>query len=433
MSNMKRREFIKVAGAAGAATGLGLMGMPMKAAAGGGHVIVIGGGYGGTIAAKYIRMADAGIKVTLIEQNRTYHSCPFSNTVIGGLNDIGFIEHTYDGLASKHGVNIVHDTVTGIDAAKRTVTTVSGSTMSYDRLVVSPGIDFRYDTIEGYDEKASWQVPHAWKAGPQTSLLRAQLEAMPNGGTFVIATPPNPFRCPPGPYERISLVANYFKNHKPNSKIVVLDSKDKFSKQGLFTAGWTKHYGYGTDDSMITWVSKANDGTVKAVDADKRVAITEFSEHQADVLNVIPAQKAGHIAHVAGLVDDSGWCPVDHKTFESTIHPNIHVIGDASIASPLPKSGYAANSEAKVCAAAVVDLMNGRDVGTPAWVNTCYSLVTPNHGISVAMVYDYTADGKIGKVKGSGGLTPADGNNQMEAIYAQSWYANIMSDMFSGT
>ncbi len=432
MSNMKRRDFIKVAGAAGAATGLGLAGFPMQASAGGAHVIVIGGGYGGTIAAKYLRLGDPSIKVTLIEANKTYHSCPFSNTVIGGLNDIGFIEHTYDGLASKHGVNIVHDYVTGIDAGKKTVSLKSGGSMSYDKVIVSPGIDFKWDTIEGYDENASHQVAHAWKAGPQTELLRKQLAAMPDGGTFVIATPPNPFRCPPGPYERVSLVANYFKNHKPKSKIVILDSKDKFSKQGLFTAGWKQHYGYGTDNSMIEWVSKANDGTVGGVNADTRTAVTEFGEHKADVLNVIPAQTAGKIAYTAGLVDKSGWCPVDQKTFESTIHKDVYVIGDASIAKPLPKSGYSANSEAKVCAAAIVDQLNGRDPGTPSLVNTCYSLITPNHGISVAMVYDF--DGKkIGKVKGSGGLTPKGGNHQMEAIYASSWYSNIMDDMFSGT
>ena len=252
---------------------------------------------------------------------------------------------------------------------------------------------------------------------------------MPEGGVFAMVAPPNPFRCPPGPYERASLVANYLKQHKPKSKVLILDSKDKFSKQGLFKAGWEKLYGFGTDKSMIEWRSKADDGTVLGVDAKNRVAMTEFDEIKADVLNVIPAQKAGKIAHQAGLTNDSGWCPVDGKTFESTQRRGIHVVGDAAIASPLPKSGYAANSQAKVVASAVVAMVNGEEPPTPTWVNTCYSLVGPQWGISVAMVYDLQ-DNKVVKVKGSGGLTPKGGNHLMEAIYAESWYNNIIDDIF---
>jgi sulfide dehydrogenase [flavocytochrome c] flavoprotein subunit len=227
----------------------------------------------------------------------------------------------------------------------------------------------------------------------------------------------------------VSLVSNYFKNHKPRSKVLVLDSKDAFSKKGLFEAGWEQHYGYNTDNSMIEWRPKSQDGLVRRVDADRRIAYTEFEDVEADVLNVVPAQKAGLIAEAAGLTDDSGWCPVDQITWESTKHPGIHVIGDAAIQSPLPKSGYAANSEAKVCAAAVSAMLKGEEAPAPSWVNTCYSLVTPTHGISVAMVYA-PEDGSVSKVEGSGGLTPMGGNYAMEAIYAESWYQNIIDDMF---
>ncbi len=430
MGDLTRRNFIKLAGATGAATSLTLVGCgtagPMG---GGGQVVVVGGGTGGATAAKYIRKLAPSIEVTLIEPAKEYVTCYMSNWYIGGLRDRKSITHGFDNLANKHGVKVVHDTVTAIDADAKKVKTAGGESFSYDRCIVAPGIDFRFDTIDGYDAAAAEKVPHAWKAGDQSTLLRKQLEAMPNGGLFVMAAPPNPFRCPPGPYERVSLVANYFKQHKPKSKILILDAKDKFSKQGLFTAGWEKLYGYGTSKSMIEWRSKANDGTVLGVDAGKRVAMTEFDEIKADVLNVIPAQKAGKIAHTAGLTNASGWCRVDGKTFESTQVKGVHVVGDASIATPLPKSGYAANSEAKVVAAAVVALLNGQEAPTPTWVNTCYSLVGPQYGISVAMVYDLK-EGKVSKVKGSGGLTPKGGNHLMEAIYAESWYNNIVDDIY---
>jgi sulfide dehydrogenase [flavocytochrome c] flavoprotein chain len=263
-------------------------------------------------------------------------------------------------------------------------------------------------------------------------LLRKQLEAMKDGGTVVICAPPNPFRCPPGPYERTSQIASYLKKHKPKSKIIVLDAKDKFSKQGLFVDGWKRHYGYETDNSMITWTPAAQGGKIESVDAAAMSVTTEFDTIKADVLNVIPAQKAGKIAFDAGLTDDSGWCPVEGKTFESTKHKGIHVIGDSSIASPLPKSGYAASSEAKVCAAAVVALLNGQEAPQPSYVNTCYSVIAPGDGISVAMVYAYK-DGKIVKVKGSGGLTPMEYDQKMrerEVLYAHSWFNNITADAF---
>ncbi|MEN8128773.1 MAG: NAD(P)/FAD-dependent oxidoreductase [Pseudomonadota bacterium] len=427
MSTLSRRNFIKLA-ATSSVAGLGVYGCAANAkkkSSGGGHVVVIGGGAGGTIAAKYIRKMDQNIKVTLIEKDAKHSTCFMSNWILADIRDLDSLTHSYDKLASNHDIKIVHDTVTEIDAAGKKVKTAGGKSIAYDRCIVSPGVSFRWDSIEGYDESASHKVPHAWFAGQQTALLHKQLQAMPNGGLFVLAAPPNPFKCPPGPYERASLVAHYLKTKKPKSKVLILDAKDKFSKQGLFTAGWEKLY-----PGMIEWRSKANDGKVLGIDADKRVAMTEFDEIEADVLNVIPAQKAGHIAEVAGLTDDTGWCPVHHNTWESKIHPGVHVIGDAAIQAPLPKSGYAANSEAKVCAAAVVALLNGEEQPTPSWVNTCYSLIGPNYGISVAMVYNLTAEGKVGKIKGSGGLTPKDGNNALEAVYAKSWYTNIVSDMF---
>ncbi len=427
--SIKRRQFIKAAGAVGAATGLSLSGLRLASAGSGKHVVVVGGGAGGATCAKYIRHFDPSVKVTVIEPKTEFATCFMSNWVIGGLKEQNWITHGYGDWSKKHGIDVIHDLVVDIDADKQMVTTKGGKTVKYDRCVVSPGVSMKYDTIDGYSEAASHLVPHAWHAGPQTTVLRKQLEDMKDGGLFVMAAPPNPFRCPPGPYERVSLVANYLKQNKPKSKILILDSKDKFSKQGLFTAGWKQHYGFGTDDSMIEWRSKANDGTVQAVNADNRTAMTTFDEIKADVLNVIPAQTAGHIAHKAGLTDDSGWCPVNHMTWESKMHKNVHVIGDAAIASPLPKSGYAANSEGKVCAAAVVAMLKGNDAPTPSWVNTCYSLVTPSHGISVAMVYD-SKDGKVSKVEGSGGLTPTGGDYTLEAVYAESWYLNIIDDMF---
>jgi sulfide dehydrogenase [flavocytochrome c] flavoprotein subunit len=424
MNKINRRNFIKIAGSAAAASAIGF---PSIAAAGGKkQVVIVGGGVGGATAAKYIRRADTSVEVTLIEPNKHYYTCFMSNEVLGGDRSLDSIKFGYDGLAG-HGVKVVHDTVTGIDAGGRKVTTQGGQSFSYDRCIVAPGISFA-DNIEGYDAAAAEKMPHAWKAGPQTALLRKQLEAMPDGGMVLIAPPPNPFRCPPGPYERACQIAHYLKSHKPKSKILIIDKKDKFSKQGLFTQAWDRHY-----KGMIEWVKAVDTGGgVKSVNAAAGTVNTEFEEYKPAVANIIPAQKAGEIAQVAGLTDDKGWCPVDGKTFESTLHKGIHVIGDAAIQAPLPKSGYAANSEAKVVAAAVVDLVNGREPGTPSWVNTCYSIVAPDDGISVAMVYNLV-DGKVAKVAGSGGLTPMDSSpadRAREVQYAHSWFNNITSDIF---
>jgi sulfide dehydrogenase [flavocytochrome c] flavoprotein subunit len=424
MNNINRRNFIKIAGTAAAASAIGF---PSIAAAGGKkQVVIVGGGVGGATAAKYIRRADASIEVTLIEPNEHYYTCFMSNEVLGGERSMDSIKFGYDGLR-KHGVTVVHDSATAIDAAARTVTTKGGKSFSYDRCIVAPGISF-VDNIAGYDAAAAEKMPHAWKAGPQTMLLRKQLEAMPDGGMVLIAPPPNPFRCPPGPYERACQIAHYLKNHKPKSKILIIDKKDKFSKQGLFTQAWDRHY-----KGMIEWVKAVDTGGgVKSVNAAAGTVNTEFEEYKPAVANIIPAQKAGEIAQLAGLTDDSGWCPIDGRTFESTLQKGIHIVGDAAIQDPLPKSGYAANSEAKVVAAAVVDLVNGREPGTPSWVNTCYSIVAPEDGVSVAMVYNLV-DGKVAKVEGSGGLTPMDSSPEdraREVQYAYSWFNNITNDIF---
>ena len=325
-------------------------------------------------------MADDSIDVTLIEPNTEYYTCFMSNEVLSGHRKMDSIRVTYDGLKG-HGVNVVHDTVTAIDPAGKSVTTAGGQSIAYDRCIVAPGISFK-DNIEGYDDAAMAAMPHAWKAGEQTVLLRKQLEAMPDGGVVAIAAPPNPFRCPPGPYERATQIAMYLQAKKPKSKLMIFDSKDKFSKMGLFKQAFERYY-----KDTIEWVGASDGGKITRVDAAGGTLYAGDAAHKVDVANVIPAQQAGAIAIKAGLTDDSGWCPIDGRSFESTIHKGVHVIGDASIAKPLPKSGYAANSEGKTCAAAVVELLNGREPGDPSMVNTCYSVVGPDDAISVAMVY----------------------------------------------
>jgi sulfide dehydrogenase [flavocytochrome c] flavoprotein subunit len=424
---INRRTFIQTLGAAAA---VGAVGTPYLAFGATKKVVVIGGGTGGATAAKYLRLADSSIEVTLIEPNKHYYTCYLSNEVLGGNRDMDSIKFGYEGL-KKHGVKVVHDYVTGVDAAAKKVTTKGGESFDYDRCIVAPGIQLRYDTLEGYDEATSKTITHAWKAGPQTETLRKQLVDMKDGGTFVLVPPPNPFRCPPGPYERASQIADYFKREKPKSKIIILDAKPKFSKQGLFVQGWEKLYGYGTDNSMIEW-RPGPDATVNKLDAKTMTVVNEFDEVKADVLNIIPAQHAGKIAFAAGLTNDSGWCPIALDTFESTIHKNIHVIGDASIAKGLPKSGYAANSEAKVCAAAVAAMLSGSAVGSPSYVNTCYSVIGKDYGISVASVHKLAED-KSKIIKVSGGLTPKDASadaHKREVGYAHSWLKNITDDIF---
>lgn len=427
MSKLNRREFLKLSGSSVIA-GSAAVSIPNIATGASKKVVVIGGGAGGAIAAKYIKKADSSIDVTLIETNKEYYTCFMSNEVIGGDRSIKTICHNYSNF-KKHGINVVHSKATGVDTDNKTITTASGDTFSYDRLVMSPGISIKWGAIDGYDRDAAEIMPHAWKAGPQTTLLRKQLESMDDGGLVIMAPPANPFRCPPGPYERACQIAHYLKHNKPKSKILILDAKDKFSKQGLFTQGWKARY-----DGMIEWVPAADTGGgVTSVDPKNMMVSTDFDEYKADVVNFIPPQAAGKIAATAGVTDDSGWCPVDLGTFESKQKEGVYIIGDASIATGMPKSGYAANSQAKICAAAVVASLNEVDMADPSYVNTCYSLVAPDYGISVAAVYKL-ADDRSTIEKLAGGLTPSDASAdalQREVQYAYSWYDNIVDDMFS--
>src|SRR5215471_20987550 len=336
------------------------------------RVVVLGGGFAGATCARALQRAEPRAAVTLVEVNPTYTACPFSNSVIAGLRAIAAQRFGYDALRNA-GVSVVHDNARTIDPQRRLVFLSGDSALGYDRLVLAPGIDFRWGGLPGYDEAAAEQMPHAWKAGEQTLLLRRQLEAMPDGGTVVISAPANPFRCPPGPYERASLIAYYLKQKKPRSKVIVLDAKDSFSKQRLFQDAWRQLY-----PGLLEWVSLSNGGKVISVDAKTRTLVTDFASYKADVANVIPPQRAGRIAELAGVADRTGWCLIDPVSFESRLQPNIHVIGDAAIAGAMPKSAFAANAQAKVCADAITALLHGETPSQPKLINNCYSLVAPD-------------------------------------------------------
>ena len=416
-----RRQFLRNAGVTGAGTLIlsGCAGM----GGGSGKVVVIGGGFGGATAARYVKMWSPNSEVTLLEPSRSFVTCPFSNYVLGGFNTMDKLTHGYGGL-SKAGVKVIHEAAISVDAQKKTVTTASG-TIPYDRLIVSPGIDFVWDKIAGYSEAASEQAPHAWKAGAQTELLAKQIQAMPNGGVVAISVPAGPFRCPPGPYERASVIAWYLKKNKPRSKVIIVDPADAFSKQGLFLEGWKKHYG-----TMIKWVPGKEGGKVERVDVKNRTIKTEGETIKAAVMNIIPPQRAGAIAKTIGVADATGWCPINPLTMESTLVKGIHVIGDATIAAPMPKSGTSANTQAKIAAAAVVEMLGGGTPTAQVLSNTCYSLVTPDWGISVTAVYNNTATG-ITSPKDSGGVSPAgrdDAFRLQEAKYARAWYESITKD-----
>jgi len=417
-----RRQWLASVGKATAA-GAVLMMAPAYAKGSAGKVVVIGGGFGGATAAKYLKRRNPAIDVTLVEPAKTYYTCPFTNLYFGGLRTFEQQGHGFDELRSL-GVKVIHDYAAGVDANGKKVSLAGGESLDYDKLLLSPGIDFRWNALEGYDEAAAELAPHAWKAGDQSILLKKQLESMPDGGTFLMAAPANPFRCPPGPYERVSMVAHYLKHNKPKSKILILDSKDAFSKQGLFQAGWERFYG-----GLIEWVPLAKDGKVVRVDAGTLSVETEFGQiHKADVLNIIPPQKAGAIADAAGVTNESGWVPVKHQTFESELVPDIYVVGDATVAAPMPKSGFSANAQAKVAAAAIVNALAGKPQAEASFANTCYSLIAPDYGISVAHTY-LLQDGKIAEA--SGGVSPADANDtfrKLEAEYGVSWYKAIALD-----
>jgi sulfide dehydrogenase [flavocytochrome c] flavoprotein subunit len=392
------------------------------------RVVVVGGGFGGATCAKYMRGADPTIDVTLVEPQRQFVTCPFSNAVLVGLRDLASVTYGYDALRQQHGVRVVHATAIALDPTAHRLTLSDGSTLAYDRLVLSPGIELRWGAIEGYDTGASDVFPHAWQAGPQTLLLRRQLEAMADGGLVIITAPANPYRCPPGPYERASLIAHYLKTHKPRSKVLILHAKDSFTKQELFTTAWKHLYA-----DLLEWVPQSQSGRVVRVDTDAGTVHTDFDTYQPAVANIIPPQRAAAIARAAGLDGGTGWCSIQAHTFESTVHADIHIIGDAAIANPMPKSAFSANNQAKACAAAIVALLRSTPAPAPALMNTCYSLVAPDYGISIAAVYRVVA-GTIVAVAGSSGVSPLDAPDEtraLEAEYTKSWYANITADVFS--
>ena len=413
-----RRVFLK-----GAAAALAPLARPALAQSSP-RVVVIGGGFGGAAAARALKRA--GTAVTLVEPNETYTACPMSNLVVASLRDIQAQRFGYEGL-DRAGIERVRQSATRIDPQARRVTVADGTAYSYDRLVLSPGIDLRLDALPGYGEEEVQIFPHAWKAGDQTVMLRRQLEAMEDGGTVVISVPANPYRCPPGPYERASLVAHYLKTNKPRSKLLILDAKDSFSKQRLFQAAWRDLY-----PGLLEWVPLSQGGKVVEIDAGERTFVTEFGRYRADVGNVIPPQTAAQIALDAGVADRTGWCSIDPVTFESRLHPYIHVIGDAAIAGGMPKSAFSANAQAKACADAVSLLLRDRTPPPPKLINTCYSLVAPGYGISVAGVYR-PANGLLADVEGAGGTSPPDAPHSvrsLEATYADAWFTTITGETF---
>jgi NADPH-dependent 2,4-dienoyl-CoA reductase/sulfur reductase-like enzyme len=418
---MDRRDFLKIA----ASTALVSLPILSKAATQAkGRVVVIGGGYAGASAAKYLRTwSNGGLNVIVVEPRSQFVSCPLSNLVLGGNKDINDLTFGYDLLKSNHGIQWVNDEVVAIDVASRVVKMKQGE-LAYDRLVIAPGIDFMFEQLPMLQSpEAQEVVPHAWKAGAQTVNLRKQLESMKDGGVFVMSIPKAPYRCPPGPYERVCQVAFYLKNHKPNSKIIVLDANAEIiSKKSLFTKAWVEMYA-----GMIDYRPNSS---VLAVDVGTKNVKTEFESVQANVLNVIPPQRAGKIAQIVGAATvDKRWCEVDFLTYESKIVPNVHIIGD-SVSAALPKSAHMATSQARVCANAIVALLSDQAPDTlPVFANTCYSYVSDKMAMHVANVYRYDANKKMMVPAEGGGVS--DKPSELEGNYAQAWAKNIWSDVLT--
>ncbi|MEM9623378.1 MAG: NAD(P)/FAD-dependent oxidoreductase [Pseudomonadota bacterium] len=390
------------------------------------RVVVIGGGFGGATMARSLKLAAPQLRVTLIEPRQVYTACPFSNLVIGANRPLSAQQFGFAGVAAA-GVEVKHDTAVGVDAVARTVTLASATRIAYDKLVLAPGIELDFTAIPGYDREASRLAPHAWQAGEQTVLLRDQLRAMPAGGTFVMLVPDSPYRCPPGPYERASLVAHYLHHHNPAAKVLILDNKDAFSKQALFQQGWQSQYG-----DLIEWQGVADGAAVSEVDVRNKVIHTDFDSVQYDVANVIPPQRAGRIARMAGATDASGWCPIDPATFASTLLNDTYVLGDAAIANAMPKSAFAANAQAKYCAVQVLRALRDLPPLSSTLANTCYSLVSPQYAISIAGVYQ--ADETSWRpVPGAGGTSPLTADPAVrlqEANYADSWFSVVTNEVY---
>jgi sulfide dehydrogenase [flavocytochrome c] flavoprotein subunit len=390
------------------------------------RIIVIGGGFGGAACARALRRIDAKLQVTLVEPNKVFTACPFSNEVIAGLREIEAQQFNYDKIVAE-GVSVIAQAAVKIDPQARTVGLADGTSLAYDRLVLAPGIDLKFDALPGYDEATAATMPHAWKAGEQTVLLRRQLEAMDDGGLVALAVPTSPSRCPPAPYERASLIAHYLKAKKPRSKIIILDAKDAIPQQRLFESAWKELY-----SGMIERISLSQGGRVVSVDPSTNTLVTDFGNYDAKVANVIPPQKAGRIAGIAGAVDNTGWCPIDPVTFASKLVPNIHVIGDACIGGGIPKSASAANAEAKACASVVASLISGASPAIPKLDGTCYNTVAPGYAFSLSGTYQ-PKDDIFAEIEGSGFTSPVDAPRETrlrEAEIAQSWYHTITAETF---
>jgi NADPH-dependent 2,4-dienoyl-CoA reductase/sulfur reductase-like enzyme len=389
------------------------------------RIVVVGGGFAGAACARALKRAQAGLQVILIEPNTVYTACPFSNEVIGGLRDLDAQQFSYDGLAAD-GIVVIAQAAATIAPQQRSVVTADGVALPYDRLVLSPGIDFHFDALPGSGDAAADKMPHAWKAGAQTLLLRKQIEAMPDGGTVAIAVPANPSRCPPAPYERASLIAHYLKAKKPRSKVLILDAKDSFPQQRLFEQAWKELYG-----DMIERIALSQGGRVTSVEAASRTIVTEFGNYTPDVANIIPPQRAGRIADIAGATDATGWCPIDPVTFASKLVPNIHVIGDACLGGGVPKSAAAASAQGKACAAAIVALLADRQPQAPRLTGICYNTVAPGYGFSLAGTYQPRGD-IFAEVEG-GAASPVDAPRELrarEAEDAERWFRTITTESF---
>jgi len=426
----QRRQFLGRLGAAGVFIAAGLPLLKSCSRGNGGRrsrVVVIGGGYGGATCARYLRQIDPRIGVTLVEPKQHYVSCPFSNAVLGGLQPFDHLVQRYVRLRAQ-GVEIVHDRAVSLHPDRQEIKLKGGDSLAYDRVVISPGISMRWNYIpEGYDAAAARVLPHAWSGGDQLKLLHRQLTAMKDGGLFVISVPGAPFRCPPGPYERASLAAHYLKTQKPRSKILILDANEKFAKQDLFEEAWEALYG-----DMIERIPISRGGIVERVDVSTRTLFAEAGRFQPDVANIIPFQSAGTFALENNLADDTGWCPVEHDTFESTRVKNVHVLGDSCLAGAMPKSASSANSQAKACSLAIAALVKGEKPPAPSYHNTCYSLASPDYGFSISDMYVYKGGG-IKTVERAGGLSPLRASpeyRRKEAEYAQGWFDNINADTF---
>lgn len=423
MRGLTRRQAMATTAAALSAS---LLPAPVRAS-GGSRVAIVGGGFAGAAAARALRRIAPDIDVTLIVDAPAFVTCPFSNLVIAGEMPLSAITFGYDGLAGA-GVTVRIGAAVEVDPQRRIVRLADGSDVPYDRAIVSPGIDLILDAVPGYDQAAADRMPHAWKAGAQTDLLRAQLAAMPDGGVFVMVVPNNPYRCPPGPYERASLVAHLLTRTNPRAKIIILDGKDTFSKQALFVEGWASRY-----PGMITHVPFAENGGVLGVSPDTFEIETAFETVQGDVVNVIPPQRAAAVALRSGLGGDGDWCQIDQATFESTLVPGIHVLGDAAIVGDMPKSGFSASVQGAACARVVAALLRGEAPMPGVLLNTCYSLVAPDYGISVAGVYRLTPEGRLKSVDGTGGNSPAGADaafRRAEADHARSWFASMTRQVF---